>query len=232
MKNNSPLFNFIFFTCIAVWFYGISFIQFSNLHNLLIGFFIFLFYSLLYIGVKKRIIPSDLSNLISFGSFMLTFVGFWVNIINLILINANLRTGDSPFIILINCIIYAIFFCLFYKSLDNSKKNQVQKQSQLTLQSIIRLTFPIIIFVGIFLITLFLNSFLTQINSGIAKQGLTGINILITNLAITITLTSILTYLMEDWLNTAKRSSQEKIFIVETIIGLILTILLVWSKTR
>lgn len=232
MTDNPKLLPFILTACIILWFFGIAFIQFYFPHNLFINFFIILLYSLLYLGTTKQMIPGVLHKIITFGSFLLTFIGFWLNIINLVLFYARLRNGDQPLFIIAYCIPLAFLYFLFYSILDKSKKSPVQNNPLTALRSITGLIFPIIVFICVFLIALFINSFVPQILLSPDGEGLSGINILINNIALTITFTSLLTYIFEDWLSAASRADLEKVFIVETVIGILLTILLVFSKTR
>lgn len=216
---------------ILLWFYFIALIQLSGLSDPLISLFSFLFYYILYTGVRNKIIPKKIINYTALGAFSITFGVFWANIISFIFYFANLTDYANPLIMAINCIIYVVFFILFYSNTDQSNENDLkQHEPQNALQFIINITVPIVISVGIFLGTMYFNSLLTQKADGAIELGINGINIILNSLIISGVFTILISNLFENWIKNTSKKTIQMVFIIETIIGILLTILIAWTK--
>ncbi len=227
MKNSVSLSHILLSTGVFLWFYAITFIQLSNPFNTLITSVSCLFYSLLYLGLHQHIISGEIRRFILIGAFTITFTAFWANIVHLLFFSADLNAGKDPEFMILNSLIYAVLFLLFYKLMDNTHLEHPRpEQSQKTMQFILEVAFPIMAAICIFVSTLLLYTIMLQVHIGALLQESTGVGPLITMSAITIVVTILSTYLFEKWLWTVDKRTMEIVLFAITIAGALLTIIL------
>jgi hypothetical protein len=213
----------LLYTLVWLWLYCITFLQLFFPFTLQVIILAFVLYVLLYLGIHQRLIKGKIRAFLSLGAFTITFSVFWTSIIYLIFFFADLLPNKTPSIMLLNALIYAPLYVLFYRSI-RTKPQSPAVQSRSTLHFILEITFPILVSTGMFTGALFLYSQLQQAGIAFSAEGLTMLLTLITTTAVG---TVLAVHLFEAWLQIAEKREMEKVLLMLMAAGILFTILLV-----
>jgi len=217
---------------IIIWSYILSILQFSAPFNIAFILFSYIFYIVLFLGIRKKILPERSIRLISVIGFCLTFGLFWSNIIYILLYFANLIKDANVVIFIINSLVYMSFYILFNRDIQNLTEIQTTRKnvSKNSVKLLVDLTFPILASIFVFFSTLYIFSLITDIGHGIAVNDLQGITLLIHSIIITIIFSYLVNYYFEEWVDHTSEKNIKIAFLFETSIGIILAILISTSS--
>jgi hypothetical protein len=223
--------SFLSHASLLLFFYCLILLQLSNPLNPAISVVSIIFYAFIYRGIRHHPQKTKTRELVIIAAFTFTFTAFWLHIIQLILYLADVLPNTNPLHIIIISALYLPLFILFYNAIQNPpEKPYDPTSSEKTLHFILEITFPIITAICIFITTLLLYAFLLRIRVETITHELSGINILLSTSAVTIITTVLTSYLFGKWLQTAGKRSMQKLLIIFTSIGFVLTIILTNAK--